>query len=99
LEAAGGENSMGAAGGENSATNSSDESVEPAASPPTANSSDESVEPATSPPRVRTRLQKGIRNPKKYINGTVRYGMLASMMRHGVDDIKHRPVGNPKRKV
>jgi hypothetical protein len=83
VEAAGGENYVGASGGENSATNSSDESVEPAVSPPAANSSDESVEPAASPPaasppRVFTRLQKGIRNPKKYTDGTVRYGMLAS---------------------
>jgi histone deacetylase 1/2 len=30
------------------------------------------------PPEARTRLQKGIRNPKKYTEGTVRYGMLAS---------------------
>jgi hypothetical protein len=27
---------------------------------------------------VRTRLQKGIRNPKKYTDGTVRYGMFSS---------------------
>jgi hypothetical protein len=25
--------------------------------------------------------------------------MAESMMRHGVDDVCHRPVGNPKRKV
>jgi hypothetical protein len=38
---------------------------------------------ATPPPPVilspiRTRLQKGIRNPKKYTDGTIRYGMLSS---------------------
>jgi hypothetical protein len=27
---------------------------------------------------IRTRLQRGIRNPKKYTDGTVRYGMLSS---------------------
>jgi hypothetical protein len=27
---------------------------------------------------IRTRLKKGIRNPKKYTYGTVRYGMLSS---------------------
>jgi hypothetical protein len=32
--------------------------------------------PASSPPGVRTRLQKGIRNPKQYTDCTVRYGML-----------------------
>jgi hypothetical protein len=95
VEAAGGENYVGAASGENSATNSSNESVEPAASPPAANSSDESVEPAASPPRVRTRLQKGIRNPKKYTDGTVRYGMLGSTgepnkLSEALDDPKWR---------
>jgi hypothetical protein len=34
--------------------------------------------PASSPPGVRTRLQKGIRNPKKYTDCTIRYGMLSS---------------------
>jgi hypothetical protein len=28
--------------------------------------------------RVQTRLQKGIRNPKVYTDGTVRYGLLVS---------------------
>jgi hypothetical protein len=31
-----------------------------------------------SPLGVRTRLQKGIRNPKQYTNGTVRYGMISA---------------------
>jgi histone deacetylase 1/2 len=42
-------------------------------------STDESPSPSPvilSP--IRTRLQKGIRNPKKYTDGTVRYGMLSS---------------------
>jgi hypothetical protein len=36
--------------------------------------------PAATPhaAEVRTRLQKGIRNPKIYTNGTIRYGMLTS---------------------
>jgi histone deacetylase 1/2 len=34
--------------------------------------------PPPSPPGVRTRLQKGIRNPKQYTDGTVRYGLLSS---------------------
>jgi hypothetical protein len=95
VEAAGGENSVGAAGGENYPTNSSDESVEPAA-----NSSDESVEPAASPPDasppcVRTQLQKGIRIPKKYTDGTIWYGMLASTgepnkLSEALDDPKWR---------
>jgi hypothetical protein len=34
--------------------------------------------PPPSPPGVRTRLQRGIRNPKQCTNGTVRYGMLSS---------------------
>ncbi|XP_071680405.1 uncharacterized protein [Lolium perenne] len=33
---------------------------------------------AAPPAEPRTRLQKGIRNPKKYTDGTVRYGMLSS---------------------
>jgi histone deacetylase 1/2 len=33
---------------------------------------------AAPPAGPRTRLQQGIRQPKKYIDGTVRYGMLAS---------------------
>jgi hypothetical protein len=33
---------------------------------------------ATSPPRRRTRLQSGIRKPKIYKDGTVRYGMLTT---------------------
>jgi histone deacetylase 1/2 len=34
--------------------------------------------PPSSPPGVRTRLQKGIRHPKQYTDGTIRYGMLSS---------------------
>jgi hypothetical protein len=34
--------------------------------------------PPSSPPGPRTRLQKGIHNPKKYTDGTVRYGLLSS---------------------
>ncbi|KAK1595157.1 hypothetical protein QYE76_048231 [Lolium multiflorum] len=34
--------------------------------------------PSSSPPGPRTRLQKGIRQPKQYTDGTVRYGMLSS---------------------
>jgi hypothetical protein len=30
------------------------------------------------PPTARTRLQKGIQNPKKYTDGTVRYGLLTA---------------------
>jgi histone deacetylase 1/2 len=33
---------------------------------------------AASPPGIHTRLQKGIRQPKKYTDGTICYGMLAS---------------------
>jgi hypothetical protein len=44
----------------------------------TKNDETPSPPPPPSPPRVRTRLQKGIRNPKQYTNGTVRYGMLSS---------------------
>jgi hypothetical protein len=36
------------------------------------------IQPAVPPPGVRTRLRKGIRHPKKYTDGTVRYGMLSS---------------------
>jgi hypothetical protein len=36
------------------------------------------VPPPPSPPGPRTHLQKGIRNPKKYTDGTVRYGLLSS---------------------
>jgi histone deacetylase 1/2 len=36
------------------------------------------VSAAASPAGPRTRLQQGIRQPKKYTDGTVRYGMLAS---------------------
>jgi hypothetical protein len=60
--AAGGESS---ANSENSEDNSDDSSAAASPSPP-------------SPPGVRTRLQKGIRNPKQYTDGTVRYGMLSS---------------------
>ncbi|KAK1626914.1 hypothetical protein QYE76_001229 [Lolium multiflorum] len=35
--------------------------------------------PSSTPPGPRTRLQRGIRQPKKYTDGTVRYGMLASI--------------------
>jgi hypothetical protein len=35
--------------------------------------------PLPSPPGPRTRLQKGIRNPKKYTDGTVLYGLLSSI--------------------
>lgn len=34
--------------------------------------------PAPPPPCVRTRLQEGIRQPKQYTDGTVRYGMFSS---------------------
>ncbi|KAK1626777.1 hypothetical protein QYE76_001092 [Lolium multiflorum] len=34
--------------------------------------------PSPSPPGVRTQLQKGIRHPKQYTDGTIRYGMLSS---------------------
>ena len=34
--------------------------------------------PPPSPPGVHTRLQKGIRHPKKYTDGTIRYGMFSS---------------------
>jgi hypothetical protein len=34
---------------------------------------------AASPPGIRTCLQKGISQPKKYTDGTIRYGMLASI--------------------
>jgi hypothetical protein len=34
--------------------------------------------PPPSPPGVRTRVQKGIRHPKQYTNGTIRYGLLSS---------------------
>jgi hypothetical protein len=40
--------------------------------------SDANVSPSPSPPGVRTWLQKGIRHPKQYTDGTVRYGMLSS---------------------
>jgi histone deacetylase 1/2 len=33
--------------------------------------------PPTTPPAARTRLQKGIRNPKKYTDGTIRYSFLS----------------------
>jgi histone deacetylase 1/2 len=51
------------------------------------------VKPAASPPRVRARLQKGIRNPKQYTDGTV--GMLASTcepnrLSEALDDPKWR---------
>jgi hypothetical protein len=36
------------------------------------------IQPAMPPPGVCTRLQKGIHHPKKYTDGTVRYGMLSS---------------------
>jgi hypothetical protein len=36
------------------------------------------IQPVVPPPGVYTRLQKGIRHPKKYTDGTVRYGMLSS---------------------
>jgi hypothetical protein len=41
-------------------------------------SADLLVAPPPSPPGPRTRLQKGIHNPKQYTDGTVHYGMLAS---------------------
>jgi hypothetical protein len=41
-------------------------------------SSDADVSPSPSPSGVRTWLQKGIRHPKQYTDGTVRYGMLSS---------------------
>jgi hypothetical protein len=34
---------------------------------------------AVSPPHIRTRLQQGIRQPKKYTDGTVRYGLFSSI--------------------
>ncbi|KAK1598830.1 hypothetical protein QYE76_018634 [Lolium multiflorum] len=34
--------------------------------------------PPASPPRIRTRLQQGIRQPKRYTDGTVRYGLFSS---------------------
>ena len=40
-----------------------------------------SVQPDPVPPPVvepRTRLQKGIRNPRVYTDGTIRYGLLTS---------------------
>jgi hypothetical protein len=33
--------------------------------------------PPATPPAARTRLQKGIRNPKKYTDGTIRYSFLS----------------------
>jgi hypothetical protein len=40
--------------------------------------SDADIPPPPSPPSVHTRLQKGIRHPKQYTDGTIRYGMLSS---------------------
>jgi hypothetical protein len=66
--ASGGENSA----DENSAKNSADEHSDA--------SSDGNfvVPPPPSPPGVHTRLQKGIRHPKKYTDGRIRYGLLSS---------------------
>jgi hypothetical protein len=46
------------------------------ATPPSEN--DETPSPP-SPLGVGTRLEKGIRNPKQYTDGTVRYGMLSAI--------------------
>jgi hypothetical protein len=62
-----------AAGGE-----SSDENSNNANSGTDSDNSAAASPPPPSPPGVRTRLQKGIRNPKQYTDGTVRYGMLSS---------------------
>ncbi|KAK1698711.1 hypothetical protein QYE76_015408 [Lolium multiflorum] len=49
-----------------------------ASSAPAGTSAVQPAAAAAPPPRPRTRLQQGIRQPKKYTDGTVRYGMLAS---------------------
>jgi hypothetical protein len=39
---------------------------------------DQPTPPPASPLRIRTRLQQGIRKPKRYTDGTVRYGLFSS---------------------
>jgi histone deacetylase 1/2 len=43
-----------------------------------ATSADSPPAPPPPPPGPRTHLQQGIRQPKKYTDGTIRYGMLSS---------------------
>ena len=58
---------MGSEGNANDSDDNSDDSA-----PPTP------VRMVQQPPGVRARLRKGIRHPKKYTDGTIRYGMLSS---------------------
>jgi hypothetical protein len=66
LSAAGGDptgSSAASSGGENSVHNSA--ATTPTSSPPSS--------PDVSPPRVRTRLQRGIRQPKQFTDSTIHY--------------------------
>ncbi|KAK1629455.1 hypothetical protein QYE76_003770 [Lolium multiflorum] len=71
-----GESSGGSSAGGESSENSADSNSNSDSNPD--ENSDAVSPPPPSPPGVRTRLQRGIRNPKQYIDDTVRYGMLSS---------------------
>jgi histone deacetylase 1/2 len=73
-------NGAAAGGGENSAGENSENSVDDSVDEHSGDSSDgnSAAPPPPSPPGVRTRLQKGIRHPKQYTDGTIRYGLLSS---------------------
>ena len=57
--------------------------------------SDDSASPSSPIAEPRTRLQKGIRQPKQYTDGTIRYGMLSatgepSSLSEALDDSRWR---------
>ena len=60
-----------AGGGEEDVADTSTQQIPPQIQPA-------AVQSTVPPPEARTRLQKGIRNPKTYTDGTIRYGMLSS---------------------
>nr|XP_051230263.1 uncharacterized protein LOC127348216 [Lolium perenne] len=70
--------SMAAASGGQSDANGDENSSSNSDNSGDTNAANAAAPPQPPPAEPRTRLQKGIRNPKKYTDGTVRYGMLSS---------------------
>jgi hypothetical protein len=79
---AGSDSDRGAGAGSRPSTDPKEESADPREDSAGAGGSSTPDNSATPPPvilsPIRTRLQKGIRNPKKYTDDTVRYGILSS---------------------
>jgi histone deacetylase 1/2 len=61
-----------------SAASSTPSSSQSAASPSVSPAPAPSAAPPAPPSPIRTRLQRGITKPKKYTDGTIRYGLLSS---------------------